>query len=155
MREVEFIVLGLGAMGSAALYHLARKGVSVLGVEQFEVGHGLGSSYGHSRVFRTFYHDPLYTRLTEAAVPLWQELESFSGRRILTLNGMVIFAGEGNADFERNVRVLKDLGVSYESLTPEQVTDRFPVLHPPAGTVACYTPLAGFIDANRAVGGAS
>ena len=152
MRESEFIVLGMGAMGSATLYHLARKGASPLGIEQFEVGHGLGSSYGHSRAFRTFYHDPIYTTLAEASVPLWREIESLSGRKVLTLNGMVIFAKEGNSDFERNLGVLEGLKASYELLTPDEVTVRFPALHPPKGTVACFTPLAGFLDANRAVG---
>ena len=70
MRNAEILVVGLGAMGSAALYHLARSGVTAVGIEQFQIGHALGSSHGYSRIYRNFYNDPLYVELAEAALPL-------------------------------------------------------------------------------------
>ncbi len=69
IRDVGYLVVGLGGMGSAALYHLARLGVAPLGIEQFPPLHELGSSHGESRAFRILYHDQLYTQLAEAAVP--------------------------------------------------------------------------------------
>ncbi|HAA49873.1 MAG TPA: hypothetical protein DCE43_09140, partial [Planctomycetaceae bacterium] len=60
VHTCDCIVVGLGAMGSSALYHLARRGADVIGLEQFEPGHVRGSSHGRSRVFRTTYDDPLY-----------------------------------------------------------------------------------------------
>ena len=63
MVYVETLVIGLGAMGSAALYHLARQGAKPVGIDQYDVVHTFGSSHGHSRVFRTFYHDLLYADL--------------------------------------------------------------------------------------------
>ena len=69
MHNAEILVVGLGAMGSAALYHLARSGVTAVGIEQFQIGHALGSSHGYSRIYRNFYDDPLYVKLAEAGPP--------------------------------------------------------------------------------------
>lgn len=151
MRNAETVVVGLGAMGSAVLYHLARRGARPVGIDQYGVGHAFGSSHGHSRVFRTFYHDSVYATLAEAALPRWRELETLSGEQLLTLNGAIFFAKPGNERFDQNVRVLQDLKMPFELLSPGQVTDRFPALRLPAGVDACYTPRAGFLDANRSV----
>ena len=82
-RDAEILVVGLGAMGSAALYHLARQGAAPVGIDQYSVGHTHGSSHGHSRAFRVFYDDPTYVTLVKAALPLWQELETLSGEQLL------------------------------------------------------------------------
>ncbi len=151
MVYVETLVMGLGAMGSAALYHLARQGEKPVGIDQYDVGHAFGSSHGHSRAFRTFYHDSFYTELAEAALPRWRELESLSKSRLLTLNGAVFFAKPGNERFDQYVRVLDESGTPFELQSPSQVANRFPALKPPEGVDVCYTPRAGFLDANRAV----
>ncbi|MCZ6677931.1 MAG: N-methyl-L-tryptophan oxidase [Candidatus Poribacteria bacterium] len=151
MRNEDVCVVGLGAMGSAALYHLARQGAAPVGIDQYRTGHAFGSSHGHSRAFRTFYHDPIYVELAEASLPLWQELETLSGEQLLTLSGFLDFARKGNAAFEAKVHVMQGLDTPYEVLTPEEVGARFPALRLPADTVAFYTPRAGFLDANRCV----
>ena len=151
MLYVETVVIGLGAMGSAALYHLARQGARPVGIDQYNVGHAFGSSHGHSRVFRTFYHDPLYAALAEAALPRWRELESLSQTQLLTLNGAIFFAKPGNERFDQYVQALRELGTPYELLSPSHITNRFPALQLPAGVETCYTPRAGFLNANRAV----
>ena len=149
--QTEYLVLGLGAMGSAALYQLAQRGLAPLGIEQFPIGHALGSSGGQSRVFRTFYHDPLYTTLAEAALPLWRALENRSGEEILTLCGNLIFAQEGNAEFAQNLEVLHALHSPYELLSKSAVSARFPAIQLPAHAVACFVPRSGFLHATRAV----
>ena len=151
MVYVETLVMGLGAIGSAALYHLARQGARPVGIDQYDVGHAFGSSHGHSRAFRTFYHDSLYTSLAEAALPHWRELESHSQTQLLTLNGAIFFAKPGNERFGQYVRVLDESGTPFELLSPSQAANRFPALKPPAGVDVCYTPRAGFLDANRTV----
>ena len=151
MADTEVIVVGLGAMGSAALYHLARRGVAALGLEQYQLGHAFGSSHGQSRAFRIFYHDPLYIEMARAALPLWRELESRSGEQLLTLNGSLIFAQEDNAAFNQNVQVIQTVQQPYQLLTSTQVADRFPVLRIPVNSVACYTGEAGFVNAGRSV----
>jgi len=150
-RDVEVLVLGLGAMGSAALYHLARQGQAPVGIEQFAIGHALGSSGGRSRVFRTFYEDPLYTQLAQAALPLWHELESRSGESILTLCGNLFFAQPGNALMTQSLDAMAAVGAPYERLTSAEVTARFPVLRLPASHEACFVPRSGFLDATLAV----
>jgi sarcosine oxidase len=150
-RDKGILVVGLGAMGSAALYHLARREAAPVGIEQYAVGHASGSSHGHSRAFRTFYHDEVYVTLAEAALPLWRELETLSGEQLFTLSGAIFFAKPGNERFDQNIEVMQGLKVPYELLTAEEVTARFPSFHLPAGTVACYTPRSGFLDASRCV----
>ena len=80
------IVIGLGGMGSAAAYHLARRGKRVLGLEQFDLLHELGSSHGVTRIIRLAYHeDPSYVPLLRRAYELWHDLENDAGERLLSL----------------------------------------------------------------------
>src|SRR3982750_1750947 len=79
----DVIVVGLGAMGSSACYHLARRGARVLGLEQFDVPHTLGSSHGFSRMIRMAYYEPPdYVPLLRRAYVLWRELEAASGQTL-------------------------------------------------------------------------
>ena len=150
-RDVGILVVGLGAMGSAALYHLARQGAAPVGIEQYPIGHTHGSSHGHSRAFRAFYNDPVYVTLVRAALPLWQELETLSGEQLLTPNGMLAFAKPGNERLDQNIRVMQETRTAHEVLTAAEVVARFPALQLPTSTVACYTPDSGFLNASRCV----
>src|SRR4029078_7976486 len=88
MRNYDVIVIGLGAMGSATLYHLARRGVRAFGIEKYQQGHDLGSSHGDSRIIREQYFEhPLYVPFVQRAYDLWRELEEQSGRTLLTITG--------------------------------------------------------------------
>src|SRR5438876_3683456 len=82
------IVLGLGGMGSAAAYHLAKRGRRVLGLEQFWPAHDRGSSHGESRILRLAYAEsPVYVPLLRRAYALWHELETETGRELLRRTG--------------------------------------------------------------------
>src|SRR5579859_1154107 len=84
----DVIVVGLGGMGSAAAYHLARRGVRVLGLERFTPAHTRGSSHGYSRIIRqAYFEDPAYVPLLLRAYELWREIEQASGRSLLTITG--------------------------------------------------------------------
>src|SRR4051795_11628449 len=88
MSDFDVIVVGLGAMGSAAAFHLARRGVRVLGLEQFDIPHALGSSHGYSRMIRlAYYEHPDYVPLLRRAYQLWDELEKMSGQKLLYITG--------------------------------------------------------------------
>src|SRR2546423_496519 len=87
----EVIVVGAGVMGCATAYHLAKRGRRVLLLEQFAVGHELGSSHGHSRIIRLAYDAPDYVRLAQAAYPLWRALEQESDAALLLQTGGVEF----------------------------------------------------------------
>ncbi|MFL5674151.1 MAG: N-methyl-L-tryptophan oxidase [Chloroflexota bacterium] len=87
-REWDAIVVGLGAIGSAAAYWLSRSlGTAVLGLEQFDMDHVNGASADHSRIIRLSYHRPDYVRLAKRAYDTWAEVEADAGERIVTTTG--------------------------------------------------------------------
>ena len=77
MHKYDVIVVGLGGMGSATVYQLAKRGKKVLGIEQFQISHELGSSHGLSRIIRLAYHEgPQYVGFGQRAYELWRTLET-------------------------------------------------------------------------------
>src|SRR5262245_62183230 len=85
------IVLGVGGFGAGALYHLARRGARVLGIEQFGVAHDRGSSHGRSRIIRKAYFEhPDYVPLLHRAYALWADLEAAAGRTLFHRTGLLL-----------------------------------------------------------------
>src|SRR6185436_19531399 len=90
-NDYDVIVCGLGAMGSAAAYHLALRGQRVLGLDRFRPPHSFGSSHGLTRIIREAYFEhPLYVPLVQRAYELWADLENTSGRSLLLKTGGVM-----------------------------------------------------------------
>ena len=84
MERYDVVVVGVGGMGSAALYHLARRGKRVLGLERFDLLHEHGSSHGLTRIIRLAYFEhPDYVPLLRRAYELWRELEAEAGEQLL------------------------------------------------------------------------
>src|SRR5690349_7101956 len=84
------IVVGVGGMGSAACYHLARRGQRVLGLERFDIPHAMGSSHGVNRIIRlAYYEDPSYVPLLRRAYELWRSLQSEFGEQVLHITGSI------------------------------------------------------------------
>src|SRR5215213_5300479 len=82
MDTFDVIVIGVGGMGSAACYHLARRGKRVLGLERFDVPHAMGSSHGVNRIIRlAYYEDPSYVPLLRRSYELWRELQTQFGEQ--------------------------------------------------------------------------
>ena len=89
-RAFDVIVVGVGAMGSAACYHLRRRGQRVLGLERFDIPHAMGSSHGVNRIIRlAYYEDPSYVPLLRRAYALWRELETGFGEQLLYITGSI------------------------------------------------------------------
>src|SRR3954447_12820557 len=89
MTHYDFVVCGLGVMGCAALYELARRGQRVLGIERFTPGHDRGSSHGSTRIIRlSYFEHPSYVPLVRRAYAQWLELEQASGQRLLYVTGV-------------------------------------------------------------------
>src|ERR671919_183109 len=91
-NSYDVIVVGLVGMGSAAAYHLARRGVRVLGLEKFTPAHDRGSSHGGSRIIRqSYFEDPAYVPLLLRSYELWDQLEADTGLDVHTLTGGIFF----------------------------------------------------------------
>jgi sarcosine oxidase len=141
------IVIGLGAMGSATLFHLARRGLRVLGLEQFSQGHQLGSSHGDSRIIReTYFEHPLYVPLVQRAHELWRELEETSGTPLMKITGGLMIGASDGMVVTGTLRSAREHKLPHEVLTPAQVHERFPAFQLEAHLVAVLDPRAGYLD---------
>jgi sarcosine oxidase len=152
MSAWDVIVVGLGAMGSAALYQLSRRGLRVLGLEAFEPGHRLGSYHGESRVIRLAYFEhPSYVPLLRRAYTLWSELEHESGRDLLTLTGGLML-GRPDSELVSGARKSAELhGLEHELLTPDEVRYRYPAFTPASDEVALWEPQSGYLRPERCI----
>jgi sarcosine oxidase len=152
MAEFEAVVCGLGVMGSAALYHLARRGQRVLGIERYEPGHDRGSSHGATRIIRLGYFEhPSYVPLLRRAYALWRQLEQESGRRFLHRTGIVeIGPPEGNL-VKGTLASAHAHALEHEILTAPELMRRFAGLDLPASYVGVFQPDGGWLATERSL----
>jgi sarcosine oxidase len=146
------IVVGLGAMGTATLAELARRGRRVLGVEQFALPHARGSSQGGTRIIREAYFEhPLYVPLVQRAYAAWQALEHRTGRTLLVpTGGLTIGPPEGRL-VSGALESARTHGLSHEVLDAPEVTRRHPAVRIPGGSIAVSEPRAGVLLAARGI----
>lgn len=142
-RDAEVVVVGAGVMGLATARALARAGLDVAVLEQFELGHDRGSSHGTSRIFRLSYPDAEWVRLAQEALPLWRELEAESGAPLLELHGSVDLG-----DWGPNRDALAACGVAHEVLDRAEADRRFGLRLEP-GEQALFQPEGGIALADR------
>jgi sarcosine oxidase len=146
------IVIGLGGMGSAALFHLARRGARVLGLEQFGIAHDRGSSHGASRIIRLAYAEhPDYVPLLRRAYVLWRELEARAGERLLAITGGIDAGARGSAIVEGALASCAIHDLLHEVLESDALAERFPAYRLSAGMVAVLQPDAGVLVPERCV----
>ncbi|MBW3542390.1 MAG: N-methyl-L-tryptophan oxidase, partial [Planctomycetes bacterium] len=140
------IVLGVGGFGSGALYHLARRGVRVLGIDRFVPPHGRGSSHGESRIIRQAYFEhPDYVPLCRRACELWRELESETGRDLMRLCGLLIVGPPDGEAVPGANAAARQHGVTIENLSRAEAAARFPTFGFPEASQAVYEPVAGYL----------
>ena len=141
----DVVVLGVGGMGSAVTYELAKRGLSVVGIERNSIGHDRGSSHGLSRIIRLAYFEhPSYVPLLKRAFALWRELEAESGQALLHVTGAIDAGVPGSRVFEGSLEACGVHGLTHEVLNPEQVHRRFQGYHLPDDCMAVYQPDGGF-----------
>ena len=147
------IIIGAGAMGSAAAYHLSKDKQRVLLLEQFEIGHGNGSSAGESRIFRFSYTDPGYSHLAMQCKPLWHELERETNTELLRLIGGLDLGYDevGLRDLDIVIATLQSIGAQHDVLDAPALMQRFPQWRVPPQAKAVYSPDTGFVWAGKAV----
>jgi sarcosine oxidase len=117
------VIIGAGLAGAGAAWALTRRGVPVVLVEQFPLGHLQGSSHGSARIVRRGYGDALYVALTGRAFELWRELEHVSGTPILRMLGSLDFGPR--RDVPKMARLLADAGVAHEVLPADDAAARW------------------------------
>jgi sarcosine oxidase len=148
--EVDYVVVGLGALGSAAAWQLASRGHSVVGLEQFELGHARGASHDTSRILRHSYHTPAYVRLTQEAYDDWARLELESGESLVTVVGGLDLFPPGCAISPLDyVTSLREVGIAFDELDVEEIRRRWPVFAPPPGTLGLYQERGAIVPAAR------
>jgi sarcosine oxidase len=150
MTDVDYVVVGLGALGSGAAWHLAARGHAVVGLEQFALGHAQGASHDTSRILRHSYHTPAYVRLTQEAYDDWALLEHESGEDLVTVvGGLDLFPPDCAIRPDEYVASLREVGIAFEELTTEEIGARWPVFHPPPGTLGLYQERGAIVPAAR------
>lgn len=126
--EFEYIVLGLGGLGSGAAYWLSRRaGKEVLGIEQFELGHSRGGSQDHSRIIRLSYHTPFYVELAKQAYEAWAAIEEDNGTDLIVKTGGLDLWPE-NAAIPMNdyTESMNACNIRYEHLNANEIKKRWP-----------------------------
>ena len=160
MQRVEVAVVGLGAMGSAALYQLAKRGVRAVGFDQYAPPHTSGSSHGETRITRQAVGEgEAYVPLVANSHRIWRELEAETGDTLLTACGALLMQPEGQAshlgmaDFVgRSVRAAERFGISHEVIGGTEVARRFPQFLGLTGTeMAYYEPGGGYVAPERCI----
>ena len=150
IEQVEYLVVGLGALGSSTTYELARRGHQVLGLERFELGHTRGASHDTSRILRHSYHTPAYVALTFDAYEDWARLERDSGAALATtVGGVDLFPPDPAIAMADYTDSLAACEVPFELLEVDDVAARWPQFRLPRGTVGLYQPRAAIVPAAR------
>ena len=160
-RRVDVAVLGLGAMGSAALYQLAKRGVAVVGLDRFAPPHALGSSHGETRITRQAVGEGSdYVPFATASHRIWRELEAATGETLLTACGALVMAPghgvsshHGKPDFVgRSISAAQGAGIPHEVLGGAEVGRRFPqFLNLARDETAYYEPGGGYVFPERCI----
>jgi sarcosine oxidase len=136
-------------MGSATVYHLARRGKRVLGLERYDIPHAMGSSHGITRIIRlAYYEHPSYVPLLRRSYELWRELEKDFGEKLLYITGSI---DAGPEVFEGSRMSCELHNLPHEILTGKQLTERYPGYRLPPDTMALLQPEGGFLLSERCI----
>ncbi len=150
----EVLVIGLGAMGSAVVYQLAKRGLKVIGIDQFTPPHLYGSTHGETRITRQAIGEgSQFVPLAMRSHQLWREIEAESGQTLLTTCGGLIMARSGSAsrmheqqDFLGNtIRAAEAFGIPHEQLDASAIASRFPQFMLQGDEIGYFEPDAGYL----------
>ena len=153
-ESFEVIVLGLGAMGSAAVYQLAKRGKRVLGIDQYAPPHTFGSTHGDTRITRQAIGEGAeYVPLSLRSYAIWRELERQTGRDLLTITGGLLMASRsshtpqhGKEQFlQTTIDAAERYAIPHEVLDTSEIRQRFPQFQLVGDEVGYYEPNAGFL----------
>lgn len=145
-RTHDVAIVGLGAMGNAAAFELARRGLDVIGFDRFTPPHTFGSSHGDSRIIReAYFEDPVYVPMVQRAFECWRELERLTGTALLSQTGGLMIGAPDCVLIEGSRRSARLHGLQHSMLSAVEIRERFPALHPESGMVGVWEPRAGIL----------
>ena len=126
-QHFDCLVLGTGGVGSAALYHLAKQGKRVAGIDRFGVAHDRGSSHGQTRIIRqSYFEHPSYVPLVQRAFELWEELQAEHGRDLYYQTGILQAGPGGGALIQGVLASSAEHGLPIEHLNVAEARKRWP-----------------------------
>lgn len=150
-RAYEYVVVGVGGLGSAAAYRLAKEaGGEVLALERFRLGHDHGASQDHSRIIRLSYHDADHTALTPHTYTAWGEVEAESGVQLVVKTGGLDIVPAGCDAADRYGAAMRAAGIPYEELDAAEAMRRFPQWKLDGDERVLYQADSGLVDARKA-----
>lgn len=139
-------IVGLGAVGSAALYEASARGLSAVGFDLYTPPHVMGSSHGGSRIIRRAYFEgAMYVPILNRAYELWRQLEKAAGRALLHLNGCLTIGRSGSELIDGAQRSAEAFDIPLERLDPDEVHRRFPAFRVREDETALWEPEAGWL----------
>jgi sarcosine oxidase len=148
----DVIVIGLGAMGSSSAYHLARRGLRVLGLEQFTPAHDRGSSHGDTRIVRQAYFEcPDYVPLLQRSYQLWDELSAEFGEELFVRCGSLMIGRPDSTVVMGTLASARRWDLAYDLLDQRAMKERYPQFALPDDHVAVFEANAGFARAEASV----
>lgn len=152
MKIYDCIVVGTGAVGSAALYYAAKKGWSVVGLDRFPIAHARGSSHGKTRIIRQAYFEhPNYVPLLKKAYQIWHELEMHCDQCLFERTGL-LQVGPSDGPIIGGIRQsAREHGLPIVEFDSKQLGERFPLFHVPCEHVGLFEEVAGFLHVERCV----
>jgi monomeric sarcosine oxidase len=150
-EQFDVVVIGAGAVGSAAAYHAAKSGRRTLLLEQFELGHTRGSSHGESRIIRHSYSNVDYATLAPPAFELWRQLERESGADLLTMTGGIDLGPADNPAMLACRAALTEAGFGHIWLEGDAARDYAPQFDLPEDWAVLFQSGAGILNATRSV----
>ena len=152
-KHYDVIVVGLGSMGSAACWHLARRGVRVLGLERYPLVHEFGAHHGRARMIRQAYFEhPDYVPLIRRAYDNWDELADISGRQSLHRTGGLYLGPPEGTIVPGSLIAAREHDLDFEMLDQRALASRYPMFETPADMVGFYETEAGYVIPETAVG---
>lgn len=151
-HDYDVIVVGVGGIGSAATYHLARRDVDVLGLERYDIPNAMGSSHGVTRIIRKAYHEhPDYVPLLDRAYELWRGLDAGHDRDLLYTHGSLA-AGLPDSEVVTGAReACETHGLEYDIHDATELAERFPGFDLPADFESVYQPEGGFLWSEQCI----
>ena len=151
-KKADVIVLGVGGMGSSACYHLAKKGLNVLGLEQFSIPHDKGSSHGETRMIRKAYFEhPNYVPLLRRAYQLWDELEEETGEKLFNRCGMILYADENSELYRGTLQSSEEHHLPLEKMSADEAMNKWPAYKPFEHHSILFEPAAGFLYSEKII----